>query len=321
MIKSFFNTHNLTEKPLLLALSGGPDSIALFYQLLDINHPFQVAHVDHGWRAESSREAALLKEMCQEKKIAFHLRKLKLEGPNLEDLSRQARLLFFHEVCLKEKLIGVLLAHHADDQAETVLKRVLEGASLPKLKGLSPVSKNGDLLLYRPLLNRHKKEILNWLEERGISYFSDPTNKDPRFLRSRMRETLLPDLSSQFGKQVSPSLCRLAESAQELSLYLEEIIAPFRKEVICQEGTLSLDFSKTPLHSPFICKAIIRDLFEKARLALPRSVLETILLHLQQNSVRKTIQVGKAKVNMHRQILTLNHHLVKNITLSVDAER
>src|SRR5258708_5164832 len=131
MIRSFFITHNLTEKPLLLALSGGPDSMALFYQLLDLNHPFQVAHVDHGWRAESSQEGAILEELCREKKIALHLRKLKLEGANLEDLSRKARLLFFQEVCSKEKLEGVLLAHHADDQAETVLKRVLEGASLP----------------------------------------------------------------------------------------------------------------------------------------------------------------------------------------------
>ena len=305
MIKEFLNSHELAGVPLLLALSGGPDSTALFHLLLEQGHPFQVAHVNHGWRPESSFEAAEIAQICEARGLKCHIRSFSFKGPNLEDISRTARLRFFQEICGAEGLNGVVLGHHADDQAETVLKRVFEGASLPKLKGLSPKTRIGDLILYRPLLNRRKKEILAWLDERGIPYFRDPTNQDPQFLRSRMRGTLLPTLSAQFGKQVESSLCRLGEAAGELAEFLETALIPFRKQVFEQDGDVSLDFSQFLPQPSFIFKAAVRDFFEKRQIALSKSILETILFHLQKNSVHKSIQIGQKKIEIHRGNLTV----------------
>jgi len=246
-----------------------------------------------------------LAQMCQKERVRCHIRRLQLEGPNLEDRSRKARHAFFQEICTSEGLKGVLLGHHADDQAETVLKRVFEGASLPKLRGLAPKAQIGDLTLYRPLLKVRKAAVLEWLDERGIAYFQDPTNQDTKYLRSRMREVLLPTLSKQFGKQVESSLCRLGEAAEELAEFLQTAIEPFRQQIVCCEGDVSLDFNQFPPQSSFIHKAVIRDLFENERLTLPKSVLETILLHLQKNSAHKTIQVGQKKVEIHRGMLTI----------------
>ncbi len=308
MIKNFFNfliSYDLKQKPLLLGLSGGPDSMALFHLLLASKHPFQVAHIDHGWREMSGREAAELAQLCKKWGVKYHFRTLKLEGANLEDLSRRERHTFFQEVLALEGLDGVLLGHHADDQAETVLKRVFEGASLPKLRGLAPKTQIGDLTIYRPLLKVRKKAILEWLEEKAVPYFRDPTNKDTRFLRSRMREVLLPTLSQQFGKQVETSLCRLGEAAEELSEFLQTVIEPFHRQITRQEGDVSLDFNQFPPQSSFIYKAVIRDFFENERLTLSKSVLETILLHIQKNSAHKSIRVGQKRVEIHRGILTI----------------
>ncbi len=305
MIKNFLNSFNLEEVPLLLGLSGGPDSTALMHILLELNHPFQVAHIDHGWRPESASEAAEIVKMCEKWGIGCHIRSLKLEGPNLEDLSRQARHRVFREICLAEGLEGVVLGHHADDQAETVLKRVFEGASLPKLQGLASKTQIGDLTLYRPLLSVRKEVILEWLEERKIPYFTDPTNLDTRFLRNRMRARILPTLSDQFGKQIEMNLCRLGEQAAELSAFLQIILKPFRDQVVDHDEWVSLDFKQFSTQSPFIYKAVVRDFFEQQRLTLSKSVMETLLFHLQKNNAHKTIQVGQKQVEIHRGNLTI----------------
>ncbi|MCH9627018.1 MAG: tRNA(Ile)-lysidine synthase [Chlamydiales bacterium] len=304
-VLTFIDCQNLKKEPLLLGLSGGPDSMALFHLLRKINHPFQAAHLDHGWRPESREEGNLLVQMCQKYGVRCHLRSVKIEGKNLEDASRQARYHFFEELVAQERLAGVVLGHHADDQAETVLKRVFEGASLPKLKGLTPRSQLGALTLYRPLLRVQKKQVIAWLENEKISYFSDPTNQETRFLRGRMRVSLLPFLSAQFGKQIQPSLCRLGEAAHELAEFLDCVTAPFKAKIVENQEAVTLDFHAFPSQPRLIYKALIRDLFGNQRLALPQSVLETILLHIQKNSARKTIQVGQTKVEMDRGVLMI----------------
>lgn len=288
-----------------MGLSGGPDSTALFHFLLELEHPFQIAHINHGWRPESDAEAAEIARLCKKWGIHYHIQAFQLKGPNLEDLSRQTRHRVFREICEAEGLGGVVLGHHADDQAETVLKRVLEGASLPKLQGLVPKTQIHGLTLYRPLLKIRKAEILAWLEKNNIPYFCDPTNRDPCFLRGRMRESLLPNLSEQFGKRVESSLCRIGQAAAELSEFLQSFLEPINKQVVeCEDG-VSLDFNQLSLQSPFLYKAVIRDFFEKQCLTLSQSVLETLFFHLQKNRAHKTIQVGQRKVDIHRGKLTI----------------
>lgn len=305
LFTDFLRAYSLEEKPLLLGLSGGPDSMTLFHLFLASEHPFQVAHVNHGWRPESNKEADLLAQMCQKYGIQCHIHTLQLEGNNLEDRSRKARQTFFEKMCTQEKLEGVFLAHHADDQAETVLKRIFEGASLPKLQGLTPKTKIGNLTLYRPLLKVKKKEILEWLKEHEVSYFIDPTNADSRYLRSRMRTTLLPTLSEQFGKQIEMNLCRLGEAANELALFLQHLLDPFRKKVVKNETDVMLDFSQFPPQSSFIYKTVIRDFFESERIALPHTILEMILHHIQRNSTNKRLQIGGKNVEINRQLLMI----------------
>ena len=158
----FFDKYWDGKSKLLLGLSGGPDSRALFHLLLDHGIPFEVAHLDHGWRDESREEAAYLQKLCEEFKVAFHLERVAHPVKD-ENSGRKARLSFFRALCEVHAFQAVLLAHHADDQAETVLKRVFEGASLPRLKGFSPCTIVEGVSLWRPLLEVAKEQILRWL--------------------------------------------------------------------------------------------------------------------------------------------------------------
>jgi len=290
--------------------------MALFHLLLELKRPFQVAHVDHGWRPASSEGAACLARICRSHDIRFHLQRFSTDSSvsNLENRARRERLAFFHKLCEVFNFQGVMLAHQADDQAETVLKRVFEGASLPKLKGLEPKTTVEGVTLFRPLLQVSKKEITTYLMERGVNYFQDPTNSDPRFLRGRMREELLPLLSESFGKQVSTSLCRLGAAAAELGAFLDSLLEPYRQQVIRQNEEVVLNLIPQWPTTSFLWKAIIRDFFDKQRVALSSATLTTIIFHLQKKNKMKTLRVGKCQVVLDRGVIRLkpeSNRLVK----------
>lgn len=217
-MKEFVREHWDKKSPLLLAYSGGPDSKALLYALLQCDIPLHLAHIDHGWREESRREAKQLAREAEQLGLIFH--HTRLEKRTTEDEARQERLRFFTHLKKEIGFQAVFLAHHADDLAETALKRVLEGAHLTRLYGMRPESVNKGLLLWRPLLNLPKREIEIALQMQSLSFFRDPSNHDERYLRGKMRVSLLPFLESSFGKAVRGNLSLLAERSRELDDYL-----------------------------------------------------------------------------------------------------
>ncbi len=219
---------------LILALSGGPDSMALFRALVelkpDLHFELHVAHVDHGWREESLEEAKLLKKWVEESGVTFHSIRVFFEGAhNLEDRARRARGEFFERLYDELQAKALLLGHHKDDLAETVLKRLFEGAHLENLGGMEKGCLQKERLYLRPLLDFEKGEIVEWLEGRWESYFIDKTNSDPKFLRTRLRKTLIPRLEAEFGKNIKHNLTLLSKRSFFLKEHLDQKIAPWKR--------------------------------------------------------------------------------------------
>lgn len=265
MIELFLNKVRI-EGRLLLGLSGGPDSLCLFYQLLDLSIPFSVAHVDHGWRQESGEEAEILSRLCNEYDIEFFLKTLnpkEMKG-NLEDACRNARLQFFYEIYQKGYQ-ALVLGHQAGDLAETVLKRLFEGAALTSLASMSQVSNFRDMPVWRPLLNTSKEEILAWLQERGVKAFEDSTNFDEKYLRPRFRQTILPFLAECFGKNIEQPLLAISAEAAELDAYMAERCLPL------QIGVFGVFVDLSECH-PFEMKYMIRKLARLSREELNAAV-------------------------------------------------
>lgn len=225
----------------LVAFSGGPDSQALLYALSFWRNTLEigVAHVDHKWREESTEEAKVLQKQVEALGLPFYLKTLdpeKLTG-NIEQTCRNERYAFFKEICDLENYQAVFLGHHRDDLAETILKRILEGASFSAMSGMQKQSTLNGTLVLRPMLDIPKKDLIQILKEQNIPSIEDKTNLDPRFLRGKFRKTILPGLNADFGKSVREPLVRLGQECVELTEFMKIRF----KDHLNQKGML--DFS------------------------------------------------------------------------------
>lgn len=296
VIQRFLQQQNLS-KPLLLALSGGPDSLCLFHCLLQCQErlPFQfhVAHIDHGWRSESQEEAKALEALTNQYQIPFHKKVLNpqlLKG-NLEEASRQARYAFFEELYRTHGFQAVLLGHQAEDQAETVLKRLLEGSHWAKLGSLQPIFEWNGMPVWRPFLSISKRDILEWLQQRNMVPFEDATNQDQRFLRARMRQTIFPFLNQEFGKEVQQPLRALAEEIQEIKIYFDHKLNPIMENENRGPLGVYLDFTDLQLTSLEI-KYLIRKMSEKEGIILSRPLADLATQLIQEGAANRQLEIG-----------------------------
>lgn len=237
IVKDFLTIRLEKGAKLLLGFSGGPDSMALLHFLLEaqetLDFSLHLAHIDHSWRKESRKEAKALERVAKHLNLPFHLLQLKkMEGGDLENRARQKRLAFFSELQKKHQFQALLLAHHKGDQAETVLKRIAEGSGIKGLGGLYPERKQGDLLIWRPLLPFKKEDLYFYLKRKRLHFFEDSTNRDTAYLRSRMREELFPELEKIFGKKMEGNFARIGKMCQELSYYFEAKGEEIKKTLI-----------------------------------------------------------------------------------------
>lgn len=228
----------LTEQHVVVAVSGGADSTALLLALDELaraemlESKVTVAHLNHGLREEAGEAdarwvASLATELgCEIALDEVDVReRARDEGDNLEQAARLARYQFLTEVAARSEAIAVLTAHTMEDQAETVLLRLMRGSGLEGLRGIEPVrvlSEKRKILLVRPLLGwARRAETVAYCKEREIDFRTDAMNEDERFARVRVRKQLLP-LMRSFNGRVVEALARTAgllrEDAKALQL-------------------------------------------------------------------------------------------------------
>ncbi|MBX9581350.1 MAG: tRNA lysidine(34) synthetase TilS [Gemmataceae bacterium] len=221
-IRAFDRGHRLGPLPGVVAVSGGADSVALlraFHQ--PGGRPLTVAHFDHGLRgAESDADAAFVAELAARLGLPFRFGRgdLRADEPGLEAAARRQRYDWLAGVVAEAGASWVATGHTADDQAETVLHRLLRGTGLHGLRGMEAcrrrVVAGVSFLLLRPLLAVTRADVLDYLASLKQPYREDASNADPRFTRNRIRHELLPLLRT-FNPDVAAALNRLAEQAAE----------------------------------------------------------------------------------------------------------
>lgn len=251
--------HKLLTKgqKLLVAVSGGPDSVALLMVLwelrLDWKWQLKVAHVHHGLRGRDAEEDMnFVQGTAEALGLDFLPRRvqpgsLRVKGKSLQEAAREARYRLLEQMALEAGAQAIALGHQADDQAETVLAALIRGAGLRGLAAM-PYRKG---LLVRPLLEVGREEILCYLNERGINFRMDPSNKDPRYLRVRIRQELLPFLKSRFNEGIRDVLCRTAMLCAVEDEYLGQEAERAFKALVRKEGEgisiPSREFRKLPM--------------------------------------------------------------------------
>jgi len=227
----------------LVAVSGGPDSVALLHLLCELRDELEVqlevAHLQHGIRGEEAKEdARFVAELAGSLKLRFHLKEIDLPRMksnagrgNLEAWAREERYRFFSDVVRERKLDKVATAHTEDDQAETVLMWLLRGTGMKGLGGMSPLHLHraaaGDsiatLTVIRPLLEVSKTEIVEYLQDRKLNYRLDRSNLDSSLLRNWIRLELLPKIEQRVGSGFSARLSRQAELLRDEDSLVTEL--------------------------------------------------------------------------------------------------
>ena len=190
---------------LLAAVSGGADSVAMLHAIAALRREegFRLAavHVEHGLRGVDSHEDAdFVTTLCGELDVLVRVYHARLSGgmgsPGAEDRARQARRWFFRVAMEDLRADALLLAHHQDDQAETVLMRLLRGAGTAGLGGMRPMAPFGGGVLLRPFLSISQKELRSALQRNGLPYREDSSNDQPCCLRNRLRLRAMPLLTA-----------------------------------------------------------------------------------------------------------------------------
>lgn len=208
-----------------VAVSGGADSVALLLAMLDVAREMgvvlSVVHVHHGIRGVAADEdAAFVKALAAEHGLTLHLREVltpahaEEHGETLEEAARNLRYGVFRELLEAGLADAVLTAHTLDDQAETVLLKLIRGAWTEGLSGIHPVVKCARGVILRPMLGVRRAEIEAWLRELGQPWREDATNADTAFARNRVRHELLPALAT-YNPQIGVGLAHVAELARE----------------------------------------------------------------------------------------------------------
>lgn len=207
---------DLADAPaLLLAVSGGPDSMALMWlaarwrRSLRRGPSLMAVTVDHGLRPEAAREARAVKAAAHSLDLPHRTLRWRGDKPEagIPEAARAARYRLLAQAARAAGASHIVTAHTINDQAETVLMRLLRGSGITGLAAMAPVSAREGLLLARPLLGTPKSELIATLRAAGIDFADDPTNRDPAFTRPRLR-ALLPALAAEGGD--ARTLSRLA---------------------------------------------------------------------------------------------------------------
>lgn len=217
-----------------VAVSGGADSVALLRALVArrevLGLVLSVVHVHHGIRGvEADLDRDFVQSLAAEHALPFHLRQVDVparvqqDSETLEEAARHLRYAFFHELLQNGQVDAIATAHTLDDQAETVLQKLLRGAWTEGLGGISPVVKSDQGSILRPLLQTTRAEVEAYLHALGQSWREDATNQDTAFTRNRVRHELLPVLR-QYNPQISSQLSRVSAIARDEEAYWQREI-------------------------------------------------------------------------------------------------
>ncbi|OKP87007.1 tRNA lysidine(34) synthetase TilS [Paenibacillus sp. P32E] len=290
---------------IVVAVSGGPDSVALLHILYEIalnRIPLTLicAHVNHGFRAESAEEAESVRAMARELGLPFEMAEfdipslIKESGLGPEGAARQKRYQFLIDTAHRYGARSVALAHHADDQAETVLMRMLRGSGPSGLGGMRWKRTEKKVELIRPFLRINKTALVELCQQEGFSYAEDASNLKTEYRRNAVRLELIPTLE-EYNPRVKQSLLQLSEIVQAEDEFMEAAAGKcFDELVLVDSGKCSLK----------------RTSFAAVPSALQRRLIKLILNYLSADSssldFSKIEAVRRGTLQEHPTVWSLN---------------
>lgn len=313
--------HSMIEngEKVVLAVSGGPDSICMLDILndikndetIDINFEIVVAHVNHMIRKEAEEDEKYVKKYCEEKQIEFYSKSIdvqKMANNNkigLEEAGRKARYDFFDEILEKTNAQKIAIAHNKNDKVETVLMHILRGSGINGLKGIEP--KRGKYI--RPLIECERNEIEEYCDNKKLQPRIDKTNFENKYTRNKVRNLLIPYIQKEFNPNLIKTIDRLSNLVAEEENYMDKQVEKAYKEMLIseKEKEIQLDLKIFNIQEKVIKSRII--LYTITRLFGNSKGLEKIhiedIIKLCSNNIGNKYLTPNKKI----KILIKNHKI------------
>jgi tRNA(Ile)-lysidine synthase len=268
----------------LIACSGGPDSMGLLAVMLELRPVYSLqlslAHFNHRLRRSADRDERFVIETARRHNIPLYLRREDIrsyalkQGLNIEEAGRRRRYEFLRATAARIGATKVATGHTLNDQAETVLLRLLRGSGPGGLAGIAPMV---DGLIIRPLLDVERSEVEAYLKEKKISFCEDESNQDIRYHRNRIRLRLIPYLQKHYEPGIVRNLARLAEIAREDEEWATKIAGRrMQKALILSKGRFQLDAALLAAFPPALARRCVREFILRLKGDLRRISLENV---------------------------------------------
>lgn len=270
-VRNTIKRYNLiaAQDRIVVGVSGGPDSVALLYLLKDLkkqlNINLHIAHLDHMLRNDSYKDREFVERLAGKLEIPIttaqiNVAQLTKNGGSPEEIARNARLGFLFRVAKNIKAEKIALGHNLDDQAETVLMRILRGAGLYGLSGISPKREIAGYEIIRPLIEVRRKEIEAFLKRKKIRPRVDRTNFEDIYFRNKLRNRLIPLLERECNKNIKEVLSNMAHTVGDDYDYLSRIANKF-----ATKSGARIDLTKLLKLHPAIQRLILRAMIVKIK--------------------------------------------------------
>ncbi len=232
---------NHSHTKLAVACSAGIDSLSLLTALQALVPNLYCLHLDHGLRADSHKAREFLQEYCKAHNIYFIVKELKAgEIKNSEESARAARYDFFKAACHEHNMANLFLAHNLNDQAETILFRIIRGTSTNGLQGIPVTRELGEgITIHRPLLKTPRSSIEAYAKTKNLSFIEDSSNEDLKYARNRIRKTIMPE-----AETINPQCLSNIQTLSELVGEEQEFINSASEDALLQLGDLPWQLDK-----------------------------------------------------------------------------
>ncbi len=256
----------------VVAVSGGSDSVAMLCALHaiapDVGLVLSVAHLDHGAREESTADAQFVAELAGSLGLPFDLGQWQpSRSAHFEADARRARYAWLLETATARNASVIATAHSRDDQAETILHRLLRGTGPRGLAGMPRSRRLGDgVTLFRPLLDVGRDDLRSYLLDIGQPWRDDPTNLDTSRTRARIRHDLLPRLANEFNPHVAAAILRLGDLTREAMATVDGVVAELANKTILSkdQNDITINQSRLAECSPYLRAEFLRALWRSA---------------------------------------------------------
>ena len=315
---NFITDNELIEKGdrVIVGLSGGPDSICLLHLLNEVREEFKLkiiaVHINHMFRGkEADCDEEYARGMCERLNIPFYAKRIdvadyaKKGGLSSETAGREVRYNYFKEILQKNKMNKVATAHNANDQAETILMRVMRGTGLEGLGGI-PVKREG--IYIRPILFMKREEVEKYCIEKDLKPRIDKTNMERIYNRNKVRLDILPYMKSNFNEDVVEAINRMAMLLQMDNQFIQKQVQKYYDE-FCVEEHRTISIKKEAF---LLEESIISRLIRKAINEVCGNKYDLELKHIKDIIQLQKLETSK-KIDLPNGIMAIN--VYKNINI------